>query len=327
MNLLITGSTGFVGRNLLLHTLQDSTFSTIILPVRNKNKLLKQLEEEGIKRLPEQIHLCSVQHHIWNLEKSPQPDLAIHCAGLTFSREKESYFQTHLEGTLQLLNILPKTTRLIVLSSLSAAGPTPYGCTERQDHHEATPVSWYGESKLKMEEELLKRCSQRLLLLRPPMVLGPRDTATIPLFNMVHGGLRIKPGLQPKHYSWIDVDDLCRAILTTSQSNWPTSLPYFLTSDQTITDLELLATTAAVLKTRGMTLRLPQAVIQWISFIADQIPALHQPLQSLGRDRVKEILPQRWVADGSKFRRDFEWKPKSTLRETLERTALWMRQP
>ena len=58
-------------------------------------------------------------------------------------------------------------------------------------------------------------------------------------------------------------------------------------------------------------------------FIADKIPALHKPLQSLGRDRVKEILPSRWVVDGSDFQRDFSWKSQATLHETLQQTAAW----
>ena len=48
MKLLITGSTGFVGRNLLLHALRDPYWSEIILPVRNREKLHQQLQAEGI---------------------------------------------------------------------------------------------------------------------------------------------------------------------------------------------------------------------------------------------------------------------------------------
>jgi nucleoside-diphosphate-sugar epimerase len=324
VNLLLTGSTGFVGRNLLLHVLRDPLFSTITLPVRNKQRLLQQLSKEGIERLPSHLSLCSVENNCWDLEALPEPDLVIHAAGLTFSRTREPYFETHLNGTLQLLKLLPTTSRIIVLSSVAAAGPTPEGHMLRHDDDPVAPVSWYGESKLKMEQELLKQYSQRLLLLRPPIVLGPRDTATLPLFKMARGPLRIKPGRALKHYSWIDVDDLCQAILRAAQSNWTTAHPYFVTSEETITDLELIETTAAILQARGITLRIPHGIIQLISSIADRIPALHQPLQSLGPDRVKEILPSRWVVDGAPFRRDFQWRAQRGLCETLTETARWL---
>lgn len=326
MNLLITGSTGFVGRNLLLHALQDPSWSTIILPVRSEEKLKEQLCNEGIERLPEHLHLCSVDEDGWFLENVPPPDIAIHCAGLTFSRHKADYFKTNVDGSLALLKALPKTCRLLVLSSQSASGPTPELVPTRTRDHEQKPYSWYGESKLAMEKKLTELCPERLLILRPPMILGPRDTATVPLFKMARGFLRMKPGLQAKYYSWIAVDDLCCALLIAAKSNW-TNLPhnnYFVTSNETITDLSLIKTTAAVLKAHGITLRVPHTIIQLISAIADKIPALHKPLQSLGRDRVKEILASRWIVDGSEFERDFHWKPVSSLQKTLQETAAWL---
>ena len=325
MKLLITGATGFVGRNLLLHALQDPSWSQIILPVRSQAKLKEQLYNEGIEPRLERLHLCSVDENIWSLEKVPSPDIAIHCAGLTFSRDRDAYFKTNVEGSLALLNALPESCQLLVLSSQSAAGPTPALVRARTREHCEKPHSWYGESKLAMEKALAKRCQDRLLILRPPMILGPRDSATIPLFQMARGFLRMKPGFEPKHYSWIAVDDLCRAILLAAKSDWK-KLPYnnyFISSDQTITDLSLIQTTADVLGARGITLRLPHSMIQLVSLIADKIPALHKPLQSLGRDRVKEILPSRWVVDGSDFQRDFSWKSQATLHETLQQTAAW----
>ncbi|HLB34679.1 MAG TPA: NAD(P)-dependent oxidoreductase [Chthoniobacterales bacterium] len=326
MKLLITGSTGFVGRNLLLQALRDPTWSEIILPVRNKAKLLEQLKNEGIELERERLHLYSVENNTWSLSTTSSPDVVIHCAGLTYSRERSHYFETHVQGTLNLLKNLPTTSRLLVLSSLSAAGPTPTQAQTRYRHHTDEPISWYGESKLAMEKALEVFPRDRLLILRPPIILGPRDTATTPLFQMARGLIRMKPGLKPKEYSWIDVDDLCQALLIAAKSDWHmrSDHTYFLASDQTIFDRELLKTTAEVINARGITVPLPHLLIKMISALVEQIPSLHQPLQSLGRDRVKEILPQRWVLDGSVFQHDFHWKPQTTLRESLERTAKWL---
>lgn len=326
-SLLFTGSTGFVGRNLLLRVLKDQAWSKIILPVRSKKKLLSQLAEEGMTKLPKNVYLCSVKNNIWNLKGAPKPDIVIHCAGLTFSREKKNYFETHVEGTLQLFSQLPKNTRFLVLSSLSAAGPTPVGEEIRYYHDKATPVSWYGESKLAMEQKLREQYAERLLIIRPPIILGPRDTATVPLFKMARSLIRVKPGLKTKTYSWISVDDLCEALLTAATVDWKKLAPhpYFITHHQSITDLELIQTVATILKKQGLTLRLPHFLLQFISLIVDRIPALYQPLQSLGRDRIKEILPQRWIIDGTLFQTHFKWQPKKTLQETLEETAVWFK--
>ncbi|MFM8269976.1 MAG: SDR family oxidoreductase, partial [Pseudomonadota bacterium] len=51
MKALLTGASGFVGRNLLLHWLTQNQYEQIILPVRNSKKLIEQLHKEGISDL------------------------------------------------------------------------------------------------------------------------------------------------------------------------------------------------------------------------------------------------------------------------------------
>lgn len=328
MILLITGATGFVGRNLLLEALKDGSWSQIILPVRNKEKLLKQLEEEKIDLSLKRLHICEVEKNNWQLPSSLQPDIAIHCAGLTFSQERAPYFESNVKGALNLFKKLPLTTRLLILSSQAAGGPTPKDAKAHSRKNADNPISWYGESKLAMEKKLLAFDSSRLLILRPAMILGARDTATIPLFKMARTFLRMKPGFFTKEYSWIDVDDLCQAILIVAKASW-SSLPYHqyaLSNSTTITDRELLKTASKAVNASGITIPLPHLLIQLLSSLVYKIPSLHQPLQSLGRDRVKEILPQRWLVDGSEFERDFQWHATTTLGVSLQQAASWLEQ-
>ena len=66
MELLITGSTGFVGRNLLLRVSQDARWRRIVLPVRDPAKLRAQLEGEGIVE-DERLLICRVTGDFWEL--------------------------------------------------------------------------------------------------------------------------------------------------------------------------------------------------------------------------------------------------------------------
>lgn len=326
LRLLITGSTGFVGRHLLRKALQDPNWSEIILPVRNHQKLLEQLRNDHLEKEKHRLHVCSVSNNRWKLDDIHHIDLAIHSAGLTFSRTRDPYFSTHIEGSLHLLESLPKECPLLVLSSQAAAGPSSSIIPTRHEYHSEQPISWYGQSKLAMEQKLSLLAYNRLLILRPPMILGPGDRAILPLFKMAHGPVRFKPGLQKKQYSWIAVDDVCEAILLAAKSDW-SKLPariYFVTHSKMITDLELLEAAAAVVKARGINVRLPHSIIQLISIMADKIPRLREALPSLGRDRVKEVFEQCWVVDGSAFERDFHWQAHRGLTETLEQTAAWI---
>jgi len=326
MELLLTGSTGFVGRNLLLRLAGDNRWSRIVLPVRDPEKLRSQLVGEGI--LDERMVPCQVSDDLWQLPPGTAPDLAIHAAGLLFGRRREDYFETNVEGSLRLAAQLPRTCRMILLSSLAAGGPTPKGAKLRTIDHEDRPVSWYGASKLTLERELRNRLGRRLLILRPPMVLGPRDAATVPLFRMARGPVRIKPGFTPKHYSWIEVGALCDAILSASSNPEECERhgPLYLGGEGTITDAELITTASEVIGSRGVTLAVPQALIRIASLAVDAVPAWRAAAPSLGIDRVREILPDRWVCDATPFRKAFGWNQETNLRETLAETASWLKQ-
>ncbi len=325
MKLLITGSTGFLGRHLLLQALNDRTFSTIILPVRNPEKLQQQLRQDSIPPQDHRLLPCPVVENRWLLPPLAQEtEVVIHAAGLLFARHRADYFQSNVKSTLHLLEALPEKSRFLALSSQSAAGPTrePKQILREQDL--PAPITWYGESKLAMEKELLARLPERLLLLRPPMILGPGDRAILPLLKMANSSLRVKPGFFKKEYSWIAVDDLCRALLLAAKQEWRklSGQLYFVANQKSITDLELLETTAALLKSPGVTLRLPHFIIKFLSMILDQIPALQDAYPSLGRDRVKEMLEQRWVVDGSAFEKDFSWIATKSLPQVLEEIIL-----
>lgn len=328
MELLLTGATGFVGRNLLLLLITDTRWNRIILPVRDPEKLKAQLKSElGVEiETVERLHILKVSGDAWELPSTIHPDLVIHAAGRLFGRERKEYFQTNVQGSLNLAAQLPESTRMIVLSSLAAGGPTPNGLDARAMQMVDAPVSYYGESKLAMEQALKEELGSRLLILRPPMVLGPRDAATIPLFQMAKCLVRVKPGFQPKYYSWIAVDDLCEALLVAASSPWTDAQsPLYLSSAKSITDIQLLATAAEVIASRGMTLRVPQAAIQFLSMILDAVPAWREAVPSLGRDRVREILPDYWICDGGDFEKIFNWQPLNDLTETLRSTAEFLK--
>ena len=330
MELLLTGSTGFVGRNLLLKILADRRWSRVILPVRDPGKLRHQLRGEpgeGDER-GDRLRVFQVSDDTWELPASVRPDLVIHAAGRIFGRERAGYFQTNVEGSLALAAQLPEAARVIVLSSLAAGGPTPDGAPSRTTDHGDAPVSFYGASKLAMERELKALLGGRLLVLRPPMVLGPRDAATVPLFQMVKGPLWMKPGLRAKHYSWIAIDDLCDALLATASNEWPTdrNAPqnFYLEGKGRITDTQLLTTAAEAIGSRGVPIPVPQSLIRLASLVIDAVPSWREIVPSLGLDRVKEILPERWIADGREFSEKFNWQPRRGLTETLRETAEWL---
>ncbi len=312
MNVLITGATGFVGRNLLLRAIERG--QKVYAPVRDESKLFGQLKVEGVETAL--VEALPTNPSQWPTRLPI--DTAIHCAGALFERSLEPYLRTNVQWTKAVLANLPSGCPAIILSSQSAGGPTPEGNKAREESDADEPISDYGESKLRMERMLRRSGRSRLVVLRPPMIIGPRDSAVLQLFQMARGVVRTKPGFKKKTYSFLAVGDLMDAIDASIEAHDTLSARcYYVASRQQFSDVTLLNEAARCLRSKGVNLPLPHALVSTASVVVDSSPHLRLKLPSLTRDRVREILADRWVVNPSLFESATGWTAKSTLRESL----------
>ncbi len=325
MRLLLTGATGFVGRNLLLDAVRSGRYEAIFVPVRSTEKLKAQWKAEG-RELPSEVHPIQADATQWNIE-GLRPDHVIHAASILFGSSWEEYFKTNVLGTLSLLEALPATSRVLILSSQTASGPCAPGKEIRTEDDPAITLTLYSKSKQLMEEEVQKRFADRdLLFLRPPMVLGPRDQATLPLFRMARGRVRFRPGFQLKHYSFIGVEGLVSAIWCAFQKpDWrkATRRAYFVAAEKPVTDLDILSAATHSCQRRGLTLPVPQPLLRVVSLIVEAVPAFRRAVPALTRDRAKDIWPNRWVVSSAAFREEFGWDYRGNLEQAIRETHDW----
>ena len=307
--LLVTGATGFVGRNLLIRAARERV--PVLAPVRNREKLFRCMEEDGVPRGP--VTPLPAEPAEWNA--SP-PSHAVLGAGVLFARNRAEYFATNVDWTLRVLRALPPECRTVVLSSQSAGGPTPKGQAARSEKDPDSPVTWYGESKLELERAIAREFPERpITILRPPMILGARDSATLPLFKMARGPVRTKPGLRRKEFSFLAVEDVVAAIYAAFELNGHG--PFYIGSDRPVSDFELLSSAAQAAGGKGITLPVPLTIVRLLAAFVDAIPSLRAATPSLTRDRAREIWPDRWVVDSSSFQRLSGWSPTLSLDEAL----------
>ncbi len=327
MRLLLTGATGFVGRNVLLTALREARYTEILVPVRSREKLRAQFLGDGFDTVPSIVTPIITSAPDWKLDGIGKVDHVIHSAGVIFARTREEYFRTNVEGTLSLLRKLEKPGRVLLLSSQAAAGPCRGTRTLKEGDPES-PLTWYGESKLEMERLVAAEFPLLdYLSLRPPMIFGPRDQATLPLFKMVRRPLHFKPGFRSKYYSYVSVQDLVTAIFAALDSTVDfRGLPsryFFVAQDHPISDRQLLTWSAEASGRRGFVLSIPQPLLWGISRVIDTVPTWRATIPNLSVDRAKEIWPDRWVCSSAAFQQKFKWKPVDDLKATLKATREW----
>ena len=308
--LLLTGATGFLGSHMLV---QEAKLGTRILAsVRDADKLRRLIASEGISGAD--IVPLGSDPSTW---EGIRPTHALLSAGVLFARDRESYHSVNVEWTLKVLAALPRECRVVVLSSQAAGGPTPAGIAARREVDADAPITLYGKSKLELERIIQKSHAERCVtILRPSMILGARDSATIPLFKMAAGLVRAKPGLRKKEYSFIAAEDVVEAV----RASWETDIfgPFYISSEHTITDFELIRSAAFVGRGRGITVPLPHILVKCLSHIVDATPRLRASVPSLTRDRALDIWVDRWVVDSSLFRGETRWTSTLSLQNSLQ---------
>jgi nucleoside-diphosphate-sugar epimerase len=324
MTLLITGATGFVGRNLLLEAIASKKYAAIYVPVRSIAKLKSQFTEDGFNEIPAVVRPLEGSASSWNLGEAARCDHVVHSAGVIFARSWEEYFDTNVLGTTRLFAALSPHCKIVVLSSLAAAGPSERNIPRNESQVEA-PLTWYGKSKLEMEKRLAAEFSERTYLcLRPPMIFGPRDHATLPLFRMMHKWVHFKPGFRDKEFSILAVEDLCSAIFAALEGSFVKGgRAYFVAHGRTITDRDILREAARVSGKVSRVVMVPQWVLKIASRLIDTIPTWRTTIPTLSVDRAKEIWPDAWVVDSRAFETQFHWEAKTPFPTSMERTREW----
>ena len=221
MKILVTGANGFVGTHLCNKLLTKG--HTVYGLVRTPSKML--LTHPQFILVPGDL---SHSQLLWMNKLPNDLDACIHGAGLVHSYNQEDFFNINTLGTKHLIESLKSKFinqskfKFILISSLAAAGPSMLGKIKDETDLDF-PVSAYGRSK-KQAEEMLKTLAPKnwiISIVRPPMIIGPGDTAVLDIFKMVKNGFVVLPGKnsKKKEYSFVCVFDLVETITRLVESD------------------------------------------------------------------------------------------------------------
>ncbi|MEX2682782.1 MAG: NAD-dependent epimerase/dehydratase family protein [Candidatus Sigynarchaeota archaeon] len=145
-------------------------------------------------------------------------DVVFNTAGVLKGFKQEDFDHVNVDGYKNvceaLLDVNPRLQRLVMFSSMAAAGPSPPGRPVQEDD-EPRPLEGdlYGTSKWKMERAIKPYMDKLpITIVRPAMVFGGGDVPSFDLFKSVKAGIKLIVTREEKLYSFIDVRDLCEGV-------------------------------------------------------------------------------------------------------------------
>lgn len=317
---LVTGGAGFVGSHLVERLIE--------LGVRVRCLVRRS---SNLRNLPESELLSLAYGDLATGTGVPEAvedvGIVFHVAGVTKANSNAEFYRGNAEGTENLLRACEKRasplTRLVHVSSLAAIGPSWEGVPLREDA-DPHPLTHYGKSKLAGERAVqTSSVAPRAVIVRPPVVYGPRDTDVYYVFRAASKGLLLRIGREESMVSIIQVKDLVEALLAAATSERAHGRAYFVANPQPVSWTEFAAAAAAIMGRRLKDITVPPSAAHAVGLLAEIGARLSGKPGILSREKMAEARCRYWVCDTARAREELEFWPTRSLRDGLAETLAW----
>lgn len=312
---LVTGSTGFIGSHLIdrLRILQQPFRCLSRRGSRNSLAAETPAVEadlstgEGLDRALDGV------------------SCVIHLAGVTKALRTAEYYSGNVGASAILSKKMAGTgIRLVHVSSLAAVGPNP-DATPLDEDAAPAPFTHYGKSKLEAEKAVRSALPDAVVI-RPPVVYGPRDTDVFKLLQSVARGFQLQIGRGERFFSAIYVRDLVDGLVAASRHPAAAGRTYFLSHPEPVTWTEFGAAAARILGCNARVLRIP-APLAWLAGLGAEITSsmMRKP-GIISREKVAEAQCRYWTCDPHRAAHELGFVASTTLEQGLAETLAWYKE-
>ena len=192
---------------------------------------------------------------------------------------------------------------------------------------EPRPVTHYGRSKLAAEKAVLAMKDQLpVVVIRPPLIYGPRDRETLAFFTSVSRGVLPLLGDGRNTLSMIYGEDCAAAIVKAATAGVPSGRTYFVEDGHVYVWRDALFEVEKALGKRAfLRFGLPLGVIQVAAAATQLWGRVTNTAQMLTLDKVKELKERHWVCSGAGARSELGWQPATTWQQGVPKAVEWYR--
>jgi nucleoside-diphosphate-sugar epimerase len=251
MKILITGTSGFVGQNLINYlTKNNFNYDAVTRAQLNSLSCLSS-DYEAI------VHLAGKAHDI---KKTSEPD---------------EYYKVNFELTKNLYDSFLKSSssKFIFISSVKAAADTVDGIL--LEANVPNPQTHYGKSKLMAEEYIQSQTlptGKSYYILRPCMIHGPGNKGNLNLlYQFVRKGVPYPLASFENQRSFLSVENLCFVIKELLEQNEVPSGIYQVSDDEALSTSEVVSSLSETLGRTPRLWHIPKSFIFALATIGDKL--------------------------------------------------------
>jgi nucleoside-diphosphate-sugar epimerase len=251
-----------------------------------------------------------------------------HLAAALKGFRQDDFFRVNVEGTRNVAGACRRADRLqrlVVVSSLAAAGPSPGGRAPRTEEMPDAPVSWYGRSKLDGDRAVQGTAELPSVIVRPPIVFGPRERDAYRYFWLARRGVLPVLGTVERFYSLVYGPDLAMGLVHAARTASAPGRVFFLTGPEVVTWGQLGRLVADALGISGRIVRVPERLGRVAGAIADVAARVTGHPRTFGSQKMIEMRQPAWVASPERAARELGWTAPTPLPNAVEAAVRWYR--
>lgn len=281
MKVIITGISGFVGKNLALYLLERGC-----------------IESEGLS-----LRDCNWRNYSFNNKIGAIIHLAGKAHDTTNTAQPNDYYKVNTDLTIEIFEkfVDSEVRDFYYFSSVKAVADTVEG--KLTENVKGSPYTPYGKSKLAAEDYLLNQKlpeGKRLFIIRPCMIHGPGNKGNLNLlYKVVNNGFPWPLAAFHNQRSFLSIDNLSYLIEAMLRKVDLPSGIYNFADDEALSTNELVLLISESLGRKEKLWSIPLFLINFVAKLGDLLPL---PLNS---ERLKK-LTESYVVSNKKIKKELE---------------------
>jgi len=311
---LVTGATGFIGRELCRDLLDcEYKVTAAVRRIKNDADIPATIEQREVGKIGPRTRwntildgVTTIIHLVSEAELPSAPSQSL----------LDRYRIVNVEGTrsLEIAAAARDVQRIIFMSTIKVNGEITLTDVPFSENHPPQPQNAYAQSKWEAEQLLLSACrssSVGLTVLRPPIVYGPHGSGNfLALMRLVDRGWPLPLASIQNKRSLIYVKNLTSAVIACLKAPQAAGKTYLVSDGTDVSTPEWIRTIASASGKRARLFPFPPKLLNLGGSL-------------MGKSDISRRLTASLQIDSSQIRNELSWHPPFTLTEAFEATVRW----